>query len=129
MRLTHIRLLVDDFDACLRFYRDVLGFKPDVLADPARYAEFEVGVTRLALYDRATMEHIVGAFPDAGVSRDHVLLGIEVANVDDAYGTLVARGVEFAVPPTDRPDWLLRTAHFRDPEGNLIELYHGIREH
>ena len=39
------------------------------------------------------------------------------------------KGVEFAVGPTDRPDWYLRTAHFRDPEGNLIELYHGIHEH
>jgi catechol 2,3-dioxygenase-like lactoylglutathione lyase family enzyme len=129
MRLTHVRLLVDDFDACSRFYRDVLGFKPDVLTQPARYAEFEVGVTRLALYDRATMEHIVGAHPDTGNSRDHVLLGIEVANVDETYEALRAKGVEFAVGPTDRPDWYLRTAHFRDPEGNLIELYHGIHEH
>jgi hypothetical protein len=33
--LTHVRLLVDDFPACFRFYRDVLGLTPTVhLRDP-----------------------------------------------------------------------------------------------
>ena len=27
MKLTHVRLLVNDFDACFRFYRDVMGFQ------------------------------------------------------------------------------------------------------
>ena len=26
MKLTHVRLLVNDFDVCFRFYRDVMGF-------------------------------------------------------------------------------------------------------
>jgi lactoylglutathione lyase len=28
VRLTHVRLLVDDYDACFRFYRDMLGLEP-----------------------------------------------------------------------------------------------------
>lgn len=26
MQLTYVRLLVDDYEACFRFYRDVMGF-------------------------------------------------------------------------------------------------------
>jgi predicted enzyme related to lactoylglutathione lyase len=41
MRLTHVRLLVDDFAACFRFYRDVAGLAPTFgdahVRDPAGY--------------------------------------------------------------------------------------------
>jgi catechol 2,3-dioxygenase-like lactoylglutathione lyase family enzyme len=30
MNLTFVRLLVDDFPACFRFYRDVMGFTPTI---------------------------------------------------------------------------------------------------
>ncbi|WP_343423381.1 hypothetical protein [Candidatus Flexifilum breve] len=29
--------------------------------------------------------------------------------------------------PTNRPDWSMRTVHFRDPDGNLVELFSGLR--
>jgi hypothetical protein len=35
---------------------------------------------------------------------------------------LKARGAQFVADLTDRPDWGIRTAHLRDPDGNLIEL-------
>ena len=39
MKLTFVRLLVDDFGACFRFYRDVIGFRTtfraSVSAEPA----------------------------------------------------------------------------------------------
>jgi hypothetical protein len=35
---------------------------------------------------------------------------------------IIERGVEILDPPTDQP-WAHRTRFFRDPEGNLLEIY------
>jgi len=33
----------------------------------------------------------------------------------------------FETEPTDRSVWGIRTAHFRDPDGNLIEINHALK--
>jgi predicted enzyme related to lactoylglutathione lyase len=58
--------------------------------------------------------------------EDRVLISIQVANVDDAVRDLQAKGVQIVQAATDRPQWALRTAHFRDPDSNLIEINHDI---
>ena len=45
-----------------------------------------------------------------------------VENVDAICQQLQAKGIQLTVGPTDRPDWGIRTAHLRDPDGNLIEI-------
>jgi hypothetical protein len=35
---------------------------------------------------------------------------------------LSGRGVQFVTEPHDQEAWVLRVAHLRDPEGNLIEI-------
>jgi catechol 2,3-dioxygenase-like lactoylglutathione lyase family enzyme len=42
MRLTHVRLLVDDFAACFRFYRDVVGLARTFGDETSGYADFKV---------------------------------------------------------------------------------------
>ena len=56
---------------------------------------------------------------------DRVLLCTRADNVDAAYETLTAKGVEFTQPPIDQY-WGLRTAFFKDPEGNIWEIAHSI---
>ena len=36
---------------------------------------------------------------------------------------LIAKGVEMMSPPRDIPAWRHRALFFRDPEGNVIEIY------
>jgi catechol 2,3-dioxygenase-like lactoylglutathione lyase family enzyme len=43
--------------------------------------------------------------------------------VDTCHEELVAAGVPILRPPTDLPSWRHRTLFFRDPEGNIIEIY------
>ncbi len=64
--------------------------------------------------------------PSAVNAQDRVLLTLEVKNVDEACAVLEAKGVTILVPPTDHPAQPLRTAHFRDPDGNLIAINHPI---
>lgn len=126
MKLTHVRLLVDGFDECFRFYRDVMGFTPQWGAEGSDYASFrsQRGEAMIALYSRRAMADVVGAHYSAESSslQDRVVLNFEAADLDSTVSALQARGATLLVGITERPDWGIRTAHLRDPEGNLIEL-------
>jgi lactoylglutathione lyase len=128
LKFTHIRLLVRDFRACFCFYRDVMGFPIAWGDEDGRYADFAAGEVVLALFDRATMAQAVGTAgkPLQAEMQDSACLIFEVEDVDVAYASLVQRGAEPAAAPVDHPDWGIRTAHLRDPDGNLIEINHGL---
>ena len=122
---THVRLLVSDLKACFRFYRDVLEF--DVLwgDEEGSYASFKTDRTILALFKRQAMAEVIGSAdkPSHVDCQDRVALIFEV---DVAYQQLRDKGITFVTEPLDRPDWGIRTAHFRDPDGNLIEIYNNL---
>lgn len=128
LRLTHVRLLVKDFAACFRFYRDVLGFEVLWGEEGGRYADFKAGDAIVALYHRRLMAEAVGtAGQPADVDvQDRAALIFAVDDVDATCQQLKAQGVDFVTQPQDRPDWGIRTAHFRDPDGNLIEIYRDL---
>lgn len=120
--------MVSDFDACLRFYRDILGFPVTLDAGDGIYAEFDTGGVTLSLFRRDLMRAVVGteSKPINIGWDDEIALILAVENVDATCRDLQAKGITLTVPPTDRPVWALRTAHFRDPDGNLIEINHPI---
>jgi catechol 2,3-dioxygenase-like lactoylglutathione lyase family enzyme len=55
------------------------------------------------------------------------VLCFDVGDVDATHRALAGQGVVFLTPPTDRPAWMIRTAHFRDPDGNLVEINAPLR--
>ena len=125
MKLTFVRLLVDDFAACFRFYRDVMGFAPTFGDEDGGYADFDVGAdVSLALFVRQHQTDHVGAPADA--SGDQVVVVLEVEDVDATLEQLRERGAPVSAEPADRSDWGIRVAYVRDPDGNLIELNHPI---
>jgi len=126
MRLTHIRLLADDFAGTFRFYRDVMGMTVKWGDETSTYADFadSRGASVLALFDRAEMLDAVGS--RAGIGGERVVLVFQVSDVDRELARLRERGALVAAGPTDHPDWGLRTAHVRDPEGNLVEIYQDL---
>jgi lactoylglutathione lyase len=122
------RLLVSDFPACFRFYRDVMGFTSNHGDENGEYASFDTGATDIALYRWQDMAREIGQaeVPSRAVTECKALLCFEVDDVDETYRQLRERGTEFAAGLTDHPDWGMRTAHFRDPDGNLIEIFHPL---
>ncbi len=118
------RLLVTNFKACFRFYRDVLGFTPGFGTENDTYADFEIGVVNISLFDQAEMSAVLGTSekPLHPASQDQICLVFSVESVDDWAKRLQGFGVPLAAEPTDHPDWGIRTVHFRDPDGHLIEL-------
>ena len=124
LKYTHTRLLVRDFAACFRFYKDVLGLTPAFRTAEDIYAEFDTGTAILALYRRDLMAGVVGTdgLPAEATMQDRVALTFDAANVDETYLELSERGVQFLAAPADKPEWMIRVAHFRDPDGNLLEI-------
>jgi predicted enzyme related to lactoylglutathione lyase len=123
---SHFRLLVADFPATFRFYREVVGLPTTYPADAAGpYAEFALGGDKyLGLFDRSLMLEAVGQPADLPRSGDvQAMLCISVDGVDAEAGRLQELGVELVVPPADHEPWGMRTVYVRDPEGNLVEFY------
>ncbi|GAA4293594.1 VOC family protein [Streptomyces venetus] len=122
MELAQVRLLVNDFAACYRFYDEVLGLKPQSGAVDGPYEKFSptVGSAGIALQDRSMMAGVLGELGDeAAGHRSLVVLRVDALN---AYCEEItrrgARILHGPAPMTDR----MRVAHLKDPEGNLVEL-------
>lgn len=126
MDALHSRLLVGDFGAAFRFYDAVL---PRLVgAALARgsaggpYASWDVeGQGALALIARGAVAHLTGGGPAGG---DRGMLVSRVPDVAAGYELCLRYGGEPVAGPADRPEWgpTMRTAHMRDPDGNLWEL-------
>ncbi|MET7338627.1 VOC family protein [Nonomuraea sp. NPDC005650] len=121
------RLLVRDFPASAAFYqavlRELLGVEP-VKVLPG-YANWDIeGEAGLVLFDRGRLAAAIGTEDLPQAAQDMAMLVMKVDDVDTAAACLAGHGATVVAPPQDRPDWAptLRTAHLRDPEGNLIEL-------
>ena len=122
MELTQIRLLVSDFPAVYRFYRDVLGLKPQFEAESGPYAKLspDTGHAAIALQDRAQLAGVLerlGAEPEGY----RALVVLRVDDLDAAHAELTSRGADFVREPAPMGD-RIRVAYLEDPEGNLIEL-------
>jgi catechol 2,3-dioxygenase-like lactoylglutathione lyase family enzyme len=109
-----IHVSVTDVDRSVAFYRDVLGI-PFLFRVPGQsMAFFDCGGVRLYL-----------GKPESPEFRSMPLLYFVVEDVDEAYETLAARGVEFAGPPhvvhrTESAE--LRMAFFTDPDGSHLAV-------
>lgn len=131
MLLDHPRLLVTKFAACFRFYRDIMGFTPtwgDEQDSYAAFADREGQGASLALFRRQAMAEVVGTthLPSDTPCQDRAVLIVDVKDVDAAVEELSSRGAEFVSDPRDRPDWGIRSAYLRDPDGTLIEICSGL---
>ena len=126
MRLTHVRLLVRDYGESFRFWRDTVGLRASFGDEQGPYADFDTGAATLAIFSSSAMIQATDIESGrGGRGADDILVVLEVTSVDEATRELEARGVKFVTQPTDQPDWGIRVAHFRDPDGNLVLLTAG----
>ncbi|MGE5123733.1 MAG: VOC family protein, partial [Acidobacteriaceae bacterium] len=129
-KLAGIRLLVSDFKACFRFYQDRMGFNATYGNEDDVYADFDTGSVTLALFSQAQMSEALGTsrLPARVDAQDRASLVFAVGSVDETCQHLLSQGIELLTEPQDRPAWGIRTAHLRDPDGNLIELYQPLAQ-
>jgi len=130
MRFTHLRLLVLDYRTSFYFYTELLKFKCMWGDLESGYADLKTGNTLIALYSRSQMADAIGTadLPSKAESQDAFSIVLEVESVDAVAKSLKTNGIELETEPEDRPEWGIRTAHLRDPDGNLLELYEMLPE-
>jgi lactoylglutathione lyase len=128
MKLLQIRLVVKDFKKSVIFYRDMLEFTVRWYEEDMEYALFDIGETKIELLSRKAMAEVLGEanIPIEGGTSSNFILDFGVEDVDVSYNRLRKKGIEFITEPFDRKEWGARVAHFRDPDGNLIEIYKMI---
>ncbi|GAA0986040.1 MULTISPECIES: VOC family protein [Nocardiopsidaceae] len=125
MRCSYIRLLVNDYEACFHFYSEVLRLPVLRGDETSRYAEFDVeSGTRLAINQREVMAEALetDTADPALPHQDRIAVIFEVDDVDVTAAKLVADGARQAMEPRDWTAWGVRAAHFRDPDGYLLEI-------
>lgn len=129
MKLNNIRLLVNDFEKSFDFYNETLDLKCTWGDREAVFASFDIGLpSGLAIFKSDLMAEVTGNI-DAdsdNTSNDKFAIILEVENVDEMFTELKTKRIEFIAEPKDMKAWGIRVAHFRDPDGNLIEIFSNL---
>jgi uncharacterized glyoxalase superfamily protein PhnB len=89
----------------------------------SNWIEYRVGGNTLAL-SRPGLTALDAPTPDGSASL-HLAFKISALEVDQCAEELMRKGVNLLSPPTDR-DFGHRTLFFRDPYGNLLEMFAEI---
>jgi predicted enzyme related to lactoylglutathione lyase len=129
MKFNNIRLLVNDFDKAYTFYNDTLGLECTWGKLGDNFASFNIGLeSGLGIFKAELMDMAIGNLNARknGELQDRSVMVIEVENVSATYEKLKNKGVTFLTEPKDMPDWGIRVAHFRDTEGNLLEIFSAL---
>jgi catechol 2,3-dioxygenase-like lactoylglutathione lyase family enzyme len=125
VKFTHVCLITKKLETMRDFYREVLQVEPKVYQED--YLEFPVEGAILSLYRQESLERTVPGAMQAGRNQS-VMLEFQVADVDREYARLKQSRLplDWVMSPTTFP-WGNRSIYFRDPEGNMVNLYSTVK--
>jgi catechol 2,3-dioxygenase-like lactoylglutathione lyase family enzyme len=112
-------VFVRDMVAMRRFYEGVLGFAVSRELS-SRWIEYQLGNNTLALTE-PTLTAKDARLPSGNASLQ-LAFKVAVAEVDQCADELVRQGIDLVSAPKDQA-FGHRTLFFRDPDGNLLEIY------
>ena len=115
-------IFVRDMVAMRRFYEDVLALSLLRELSP-NWIEYGIGSNTLAL--ARPSRTAADAPTPAGSASLQLAFKVSAAEVDACADELLRRDVALLSPPTNQP-FGHRTLFFRDPDGNLLEVYAEI---
>jgi predicted enzyme related to lactoylglutathione lyase len=119
MDLTKTRIVTDDVARLALFYATLVGV--DIVLNDY-YVEVPTPTAAVAFSRRRYTEpDAFGAYGTPSPS-DSVILDFQVDDVDDHFERVDQLGVEWVLLPTTQP-WGNRSMMFRDPEGNVINMF------
>jgi catechol 2,3-dioxygenase-like lactoylglutathione lyase family enzyme len=119
MNLVSIRVITDDVARLVDFYERVTGVRADWSTED--FAELRTTSGTLAIGSTRTVALFA---PDSARAADNrtVIIEFLVDDVDGVHRDLTGFVTDFVAEPTTMP-WGNRSLLFRDPDGNLVNLF------
>ena len=123
MKFASIRMITDDPQQVVQFYEQVTGVSA-VWPAPV-FAELRLPSCTIAFGAAQTAQ----LFNNAARPADNhtVIIEFQVDDVDKEYERLKTLASEWVQEPTTMP-WGNRSILFRDPDGNLVNLFTPVTE-
>lgn len=115
-------LFARDLQQMRRFYGDVMGFELSRQLGES-WIEYRIGGNILALTERGKL--FDDPPPPPGALSVQLAFRVAPGDVDACAAALRAASVRIEHEPTDQV-WGHRTLFFRDPDGNVLEIYAEI---
>jgi predicted enzyme related to lactoylglutathione lyase len=119
MDLASIRIITHDVDRLVGFYESVTG---TIAVRPAPvFAEFRTATGTLAIASTQTVAMLGDHAPKPGTNNS-IVIEFRVTDVDAEFARLRDDLDDIALEPTTMP-WGNKSTLFRDPDGNLVNLF------
>jgi predicted enzyme related to lactoylglutathione lyase len=121
VNLVQARLVTDDVAGLAAFYAGLAGTEVPL---NEYYVEVPVGPVSVGFSKRKFTEYCPDQVARPGSPRPpgEVILDFQVRDVDAEYRRVEALGVDWVLRPATQP-WGSRSMIFKDPEGNLINVF------
>lgn len=124
MDFVSIRIITDDVERLAQFYEQLTGV-PAARPAPV-FAELKLPSGTLAIGHSQTTQLFGGDSARAADNRS-VIIEFLVDDVNAEYDRLKPLVDEWVIEPTQMP-WGNRSTLFRDPDGNLVNLFTPVTE-
>ncbi len=119
MNFVSVRLIASDVKRLVEFYERATGLSARWATED--FAELVTPAGTLAIASARTVE-LFGAGAAVPADNHTVIIEFRVDDVDREYERLQGIVSEFVQEPTTMP-WGNRSILFRDPDGNLVNLF------
>ncbi|MGF9696702.1 VOC family protein [Paenibacillus sp. MABNR03] len=122
MNFASVRIITDDVDRLVEFYEKITGVSAERPAPV--FAELVMPSCTLAIGHSQTVQ-LFGAGSAVAANNHTVIIEFHVHDVDSEYKRLKPFVDEWVKEPTTMP-WGNRAMLFRDPDGNLVNLFSPV---
>ncbi|MCL6658440.1 VOC family protein [Paenibacillus polymyxa] len=124
MNFASVRIITDDVNRLVEFYEKITGVSAERPAPV--FAELVMPSCTLAIGHSQTVQ-LFGAGSAVAANNRTVIIEFHVHDVDAEYERLKPFVDEWVKEPTTMP-WGNRALLFRDPDGNLVNLFTPVTE-
>ncbi|MDQ0720291.1 VOC family protein [Paenibacillus amylolyticus] len=124
MNFASVRIITDDVNRLVEFYEKITGVSAERPAPV--FAELVMPSCTLAIGHSQTVQ-LFGAGSAVAANNRTVIIEFHVHDVDAEYERLKSFVDEWVKEPTTMP-WGNRAVLFRDPDGNLVNLFTPVTE-